>query len=640
MIRVRTLGPAEVTIDGAAAGAELSWRKNLALLVYLARSPRRARTREHLVGLLWGDKPEAAARHSLSEALRVLRRAGGEDAIDAEGGTIRLANGAVHLDCEDFETRAASGEWAAAASLVGGAFLEGFGVPGASDFEIWLQAERATWQQRSVEALVRATAHELSRGHLRDAAGLAERAAALGPTSDLAVRAAMRCRALAGDRAGALSAYEEFARRVRDEIGATPDRETEQLAERVRQERVWRVSGKEPARRDEPGALRSRRAPLVGRERELTQLLAAWEACGRGRRAALLLITGEAGSGRSRLLEELAGRARLDGAAIAAMRAVESDRSAPWSGVIALARGGLLGASGVAGATPATLAAFAEQLPEWADRFPASRGAEPAPIARAFSDVVRAAVEEQPVVLLIDDAQLVDRDSLTAVGGLLRDCADAPILVILAAGDPVPAEVDAFRAALGRSILGVHVHLGPLDHAALVALARWALPGFTADALDRLARRVAADSGGLPLLAVELLHAVANGLELQEGARAWPLPDRTLDQTLPGELPDGVVAAIRVGFRRLSAAAQRVLAAAAVVRSPAAPTVLVRVTGLAEDALTEALDELEWQRWLVADARGYAFVARIVGAVVAKDMVTPGQRERLRAAAGPAAADD
>src|SRR3989454_11500520 len=50
------------------------WRKHLALLVYLARSPRRTRTREHLLGLLWADRDEKQARHSLSEALRVLRR--------------------------------------------------------------------------------------------------------------------------------------------------------------------------------------------------------------------------------------------------------------------------------------------------------------------------------------------------------------------------------------------------------------------------------------------------------------------------------------------------------------------------------------------------------------------------------------
>ena len=76
MITCRTLGPLAVTVDGAEPPAELLWRKHLALLLYLARSPRRSRSREHLIGLLWADKPETAARHSLREAVRVLLERG------------------------------------------------------------------------------------------------------------------------------------------------------------------------------------------------------------------------------------------------------------------------------------------------------------------------------------------------------------------------------------------------------------------------------------------------------------------------------------------------------------------------------------------------------------------------------------
>jgi DNA-binding SARP family transcriptional activator len=78
MITCRTLGPVEVSTDGGPPPAELLWRKHLALLVYLARSPRRTRSREHLIGLLWADKPETSARHSLREAVHVLRRCAGE----------------------------------------------------------------------------------------------------------------------------------------------------------------------------------------------------------------------------------------------------------------------------------------------------------------------------------------------------------------------------------------------------------------------------------------------------------------------------------------------------------------------------------------------------------------------------------
>src|SRR3989475_8223564 len=67
------------------------------------------------------------------------------------------------------------------------------------------------------------------------------------------------------------------------------------------------------------------------------------------------------GTGKTRLAEELLGRARLDGAAGAAGRAVEADRDQPWSGVLGIARGGLLATPGAAGASPAVRGELREQ---------------------------------------------------------------------------------------------------------------------------------------------------------------------------------------------------------------------------------------------------------------------------------------
>jgi hypothetical protein len=160
------------------------------------------------------------------------------------------------------------------------------------------------------------------------------------------------------------------------------------------------------------------------------------------------------------------------------------------------------------------------------------------------------------------------------------------------------------------------------------------LPGFNDVEVERVVRRVATDSAGLPLLAVELLRAVALGLDLRRTPGAWPEPLKTLDQTLPGDLPETVVAAIRIGFRRLTPSAQRVLSAAAVLGERVPGELLARVTGLAAAELAPVLDELEWHRWLAFEARGYSFLARVTRQVIARDMLTPGQRQRVIEAAG------
>jgi DNA-binding SARP family transcriptional activator len=116
MISVQTLGPVELSLDGGPAPSSLLWRKNLALLIYLARSPR-GRTRDHLVGLLWPEKPELAARHSLTSASTVLRRYLGETGLIAEAGRLRLAPDSVSLDVNHFESLAVSGDWEQAAAM-------------------------------------------------------------------------------------------------------------------------------------------------------------------------------------------------------------------------------------------------------------------------------------------------------------------------------------------------------------------------------------------------------------------------------------------------------------------------------------------------------------------------------------------
>jgi len=60
------------------------------------------------------------------------------------------------------------------------------------------------------------------------------------------------------------------------------------------------------------------------------------------------------------------------------------------------------------------------------------------------------------------------------------------------------------------------------------------------------------------------------------------------------------------------------------------PAELGRATGLGAGELAAALDDLEWARWLVAEPRGYSFLARVVRDTVERDLVTPGQRQRLR----------
>jgi DNA-binding SARP family transcriptional activator len=629
MIICRVLGPIEVVVAEGPAPAELLWRKHLALLIYLARSPKRARTREHLCGLLWPEKAESAARHSLNEALRVLRHSGVGEGLDTSAGQIRLAADAVHLDADALDSLISGAEWARATELIAGEFLEGFAVPGAEGFEEWLAGERRHWTARSIAALLGRSGELLRQGRAEEALTAAQRAESLDPLSDAVACGVMAALAGRGDSCAALAHAERHADQIR-ELGMTAGEETRLLAERIRRGR-GRVR---PAAPKAAGA-EPRRAPLVGRGEELRRLLEVWDDCCQKPRASAVVLEGDSGIGKSRLLEELANRAVLSGGAVTLMRAVEGDLEDEGSGIRGLARGGLLDAPGIPGAAPEALAAFAAVLPEWGERFRTASSILPLEQARAFPAIVSAATSEGPLLLIMDDAQFADRASLLGLLALLRDLPGVPLCVVLATTSHPPRdELDELRRRLGTGGLGIALTLRPLDGDALRQLAHWALPAYDPTALERVARRVASDSAGIPFLAVELLSAVAQGLDLRVGSAAWPAPSRTLTQSLPSDLPDTVVAAIRIGFRRLGEDARQVLTTAAVLGGRSTEADLTRATALGPERVEAALDELEWQRWLEMDGQGYGFVASLARQVVVRDMMTPGQQARIRQRAG------
>jgi DNA-binding SARP family transcriptional activator len=588
MIRCSVLGPAGLHRPDGEVPPALLWRKNLGLLVYLARSPNRTRSREHLIGIFWGEKPDERAHHSLSEALRTLRSALGRKALGGPPGLVRLDAACLSLDADDFASAVAEGDILRAASLVRGEFMEGFAVPDAWDFEEWLAAEQREWRHRCTVALVQAAGLRLDAGEAMAAADFADRALRMEPTLESAWRATMLARAIAGNRAGALEAWDECVRVIDDRIGTEPDDETRRLAERIRCERQW-----SRALPQLPAGGESRRAPLIGRERALADALRVLDRSAAGT-AAVLLVTGDPGSGRSRFAEEITARARLRGATVVAVRAVEAD-------------------VGLAGATlEAQLDALAM------------------PTGTSAAERLREAALDRPLLLVLDDAHYADSDSLQAIAALARTLAAVPLCFLLTC-TPYPhrAELDEIAARVGRDLSGAHIPLEPLDDHALARLARWALPSYDDDDVDRIVRRLAVDSAGLPLLAIEILHAVALGLEIEGAPRVWPEAQRTLRHTLPAPLPDTVTAALRVGFRRLSPDARRLLTALAVLGERAAAPVVAAAAGVADEAAWAAYEELEWTRWIVADPRGYSFTARIARDVVLRDLTTGAERERI-----------
>jgi len=624
-------GSPAARLAGGEPPPEVRWRKHLALLVYLALSPTRSRSRDHLLGLLWAEQPEAGARKALNQAVLRLRRALGEGRLRSESDTLALSNDGLEVDALKFlkDAQTAPDD---ALPLLRGEFLEGFHVDGAPEFEDWMSRERDRYRALAASTLVAAGERRITAGRLSAAADAGRRALGLEPRSEPAVRLMMQAAALAGDRAGALGIYKDFAVRLEQETGEQPPRPLTALRERIQ---------KEPER--PPEAAASPASPLVGRDQvhrgAFDTVLEGLSKEG-GPRA--LLIMGPPGMGRSRLLAECVHRLALQGALVLHARPIESDQDAPWSALRQLVQAGLSQAPGLPAARRDALGALAGLAPELAERFTPREARDVADMAASLADVLKAVAEEQPLVVALDDAHWADGPSLAALGSALVGLKGTPVVLIVTVAQGVggaPRELLRLESDIGHNVPGLTVRLGELGEADIAALVATLAP-WCRDAAerDRLTRRLAFETGGSPFFAVTLLGALAEAANLQTDLVAWPPARGTLEAPLPFSVPSLVRHAIAVRVGELTADELAILRAASVCGQALDLALVAQVAGRAPADVERALPAFERRHLVQFDGRRYTFAAPLIAEVVKAECMTRGERRGLERRASEALA--
>ncbi|MEZ5934795.1 MAG: AAA family ATPase [Alphaproteobacteria bacterium] len=212
----------------------LPTRKAEALFAYLALPLGRAHRRERLAALLWGDRADKQARHSLNQTVFSIRKAlaGADvDPILVNGETLALNADLIEVDAMRFQDLTGGrqgGIDADAAALYDGDLLEGFGLRSPA-FEDWLAVERARLHELALAALNRVLSAEISARKHAAALQTALRIIALDPLQESIHRALMQIYADLGRVDAALRQYESCQATLRRELDVAPEAETEAL---------------------------------------------------------------------------------------------------------------------------------------------------------------------------------------------------------------------------------------------------------------------------------------------------------------------------------------------------------------------------------------------------------------------------
>lgn len=640
-LEFRVLGPVEACRDGAPVA--LGSPKQRALLLSLLLRPGETVPVDRLSDELWRGAPPAGARTSLHSYVSRLRAAlGDRDAtlLRTRSGGYELAVDRSAIDAHRFQDLTAEGRARLAASEPqqarrcfedalglwrGQALAEVADEPFAQPEIARLEQLRGSAQEDAIEALLALGEHAeaIARlGPMIDARPLAERSQAQ----------LLLARYRSGRQTEALEGYQAYRQRLADELGLDPGPELRRLADAVLQHdpalrapapaavpvsdpsepdvgvasRGGRTPGDHVPHPRAPGPADRRARPLVGRERELAVLGEVLEAAtsGAGR---VLLLAGDPGIGKTRLLEELAARAQRAGATVLWGRSHEGGGAPafwPWLQVLRAAEAHpdvpelLEMAAG-------DVAPLTQLVPEFGSAdgsgaAAASLEQDRFVVVEAVARVLARLADTRPTVLLLEDLHWADGPSLELLVALVAQVAGRPMAIAATHRDVAAErgpELEAALAALARYDVVRHLSPAPLTRADVTEL----LSGILG------AERVAAVAG--------IVHDRADGNPFFVTEFGRLLDAEGVHPVTAAAVPTGVHHVVQRRYRSLPSATQELLKVGAVAGRDFDLRVVASAAGTTlEDASRDLGPAVEHR--LVEESKGGVTVLRFVHALV------------------------
>jgi DNA-binding SARP family transcriptional activator/predicted ATPase len=573
--------------------------KIIALLAYLA-SQREPAPRDRLLGLLWADSTNDAARKNLRNALWAIRKTLGDDVLTASDDQLALGEN-VWSDVREFNTlgnvrampidaQAEIEKRKSIIELYRAPFLDGINLPNAPDFEIWLTVERERLAQLHLHLLDDLVQFYRARNDWHNVIAIARRALAHDNLQEPMHRVLMQAYAYIGERTQALRQYDALREILERELGVAPLPETEQLRTAILAGEIGTIpiGATLPHM---PVAPAQNEIPFVGRTAECAELDQALTIAARGT-PRIALLAGELGIGKSRLWREWSASHRQS-ATLLETRCLASTQALPFAPLIELLNQPLIRAKIAERAiSPIWLAEIARLAPDICAEFANAHASATLPPEEERRRIFEALTQclltmPSPLVLFIDDAHWADRATLDWLDYLAHRFSNRALLLVIAYRiEDAPAPLVHRLSDWGRE---------GLTH-------RLMLSRLTDDEATVLVNAL----GGDPALAMHAQHQSAgNPYFLIELCRAKPA-------TIPPALNDLLRARLAV----LPDTVQQIVQAAAILEPSFDFSTLRRTSGRGEEETLRALDTLLAANLLIERDARYDFAHPLVATIV------------------------
>lgn len=590
--------------------AEFGGRRVRRLVRILAAERGRVVSRDALIEALWGEHLPADPATNLNVVVNRARRALGEpDVLQTAGGGYLLRHGLdVLVDAERFEelVEEARAERARArdvsAASAARAALDLWDEPLPEDaYTDWARPHRDRLERLHQDALEIGADGLLATGSAREAVGLAAEAVARQPLREAARLLLVRAHAAEGDQAAAVAAYLDLRRMFADELGIDPSPEAVALYERL-------LRGTLPARTMAPPPSPDL-VPLVGRDRELVELLAL------GAHQRIAVVSGRSGWGKSRLLDALCEQSARP---VLLARALLPEREEPWSLARTLVQTPPITSvdlSGFLGST--TLAALADVLPDL--------GAAGPPVdprsrrALVQQGVLRVVETTAPSLVVVDDLQWADSSSLDLLALLAGRSSDVRMVFAYRPEEVTEdSPVARFLAVVGE-MRPVDVPLGPLEAGAVEHLV----------SSPQVAAAITEHTDGTPFAVLQVARGLEReGLLRRTAEGGWdvveePSRDRVRDLARTGQRN-----VVWRQFERLPRDARGLLAALSLLGRPVPARLLSAACGVSFDDTIRLLGDLARNHLVRHNTEGFRVDHDLVGETI-RERLDAVERARL-----------
>lgn len=617
-LHISLLGDLQLTYGSDACTTVLHTVKTArlqALLSYLLLHRAAPQAREHLAFLFWPDTNEAQALTNLRNLLHKLRQAlpTPERFLWLDARAVQWRPDAPYtLDVATFEQAVAQAttctDLADAIELYHGELLP-------SCYEDWILPERERLRQLALDVLERLITLLEAQRDYRAAISYSQRLLQLEPFNEALYRRLMSLYAANADQAGALRVYQRCAAMLASEFAAEPAAVTQELYQRLQSPSVPAVP---------PTAHAPEQPPLIGRTAEWQALVQAWSGISHSHgRAHCLLVTGEAGIGKTRLAQELVTWIERQGYSAVTAHCYAAEGALTYAPVLAWLRSAPIYKK-LPTVEPIWLSEVARLLPELLTAQP--HLPPPGPMTagwqrqRFFEALARTLLHgPQPRLLLIDDLQWCDRETLEWLHYLLHfaqthltpegrrtNQSYGNLLLLGTVRSEAVAEnhpLHTLLLTLRRNDQVTELPLGPLDAIETAALAT-AVTGQTLTPEQSTA--LYQETEGNPLFVVETVRAdMARGevgMKGRAGIGHWGIEgsNAPFPSPPPLTLSPKIHAVLQARLAELAPATRQLAGLAATIGRAFPFAVLAKASKQEEEELVCALDEL-CQRQIVRE---------------------------------------